>query len=461
MEDTRHTRIQLRRGSWEEWERADPTLAAGEPGVVVSGNHTGKIKIGDGETTWNRLPFVDEDKLSQVHIHPNELIEGDGTPENRLRVRRFAQELTHERLLEMIVEGALHPGQFYVITDFRTIYRQSGTGWAEGDVEPLVVLATSENTLDCKALSPIRPHDEIWYDVTQNNRERYAWAVENDRGQIYRRITGNGNDTPYDVRAVKFRRWPVGNQDCYDAERAYAKGNFVRHGDNIYMSTRDDNIGHVPGESSGAWHFLCSAEGLDRFIGTKSTGNGIVWDTELRCFEVVSGEHRDFYTFDNGNHENMVDTASVHNNKIGAVYNERGAAELNNSVFIGAGFHSNTFGNGFSANTFWGGDGSGSNSNTIGNDFRSNIVRDGFRSNAIGNDFSSNVTGASFRFVTAKAGVRQIIFPLEAPSMHDRDYGHTIENGNGAVFATWYELTRPLGDSPKGPNLRAMIIRHT
>lgn len=47
--------ILLRRGLASDWAIANPTLAAGEPGIETD---TGKIKVGDGTRLWNALPYA-------------------------------------------------------------------------------------------------------------------------------------------------------------------------------------------------------------------------------------------------------------------------------------------------------------------------------------------------------------------------------------------------------------------
>lgn len=37
------------------WQTINPILLAGEPGVVIDGTETEKIKFGDGITPWNEL----------------------------------------------------------------------------------------------------------------------------------------------------------------------------------------------------------------------------------------------------------------------------------------------------------------------------------------------------------------------------------------------------------------------
>lgn len=48
-------RIQLRRAPKTDWETVNPTLAEGEIGVETN---TGLIKIGNGTTPWNSLPYA-------------------------------------------------------------------------------------------------------------------------------------------------------------------------------------------------------------------------------------------------------------------------------------------------------------------------------------------------------------------------------------------------------------------
>lgn len=48
--------ILLRRGLAATWAAHNPTLAYGEPGFEKD---TNRLKIGDGETEWNLLPYLD------------------------------------------------------------------------------------------------------------------------------------------------------------------------------------------------------------------------------------------------------------------------------------------------------------------------------------------------------------------------------------------------------------------
>ena len=53
--------IKLKRGSSSEWNSVNPILKLGEPGYEKD---TNKLKIGDGTTRWNSLPYINDDLLS-------------------------------------------------------------------------------------------------------------------------------------------------------------------------------------------------------------------------------------------------------------------------------------------------------------------------------------------------------------------------------------------------------------
>lgn len=55
--------ILLRRGLAATWAAHNPTLAYGEPGFEKD---TNRLKIGDGETEWNLLPYL-QANTAQIH----------------------------------------------------------------------------------------------------------------------------------------------------------------------------------------------------------------------------------------------------------------------------------------------------------------------------------------------------------------------------------------------------------
>ena len=51
-----NTTFKLKRGTAARWAEVNPVLEAGEPGFVYDEN---RLKIGDGITHWNDLPYID------------------------------------------------------------------------------------------------------------------------------------------------------------------------------------------------------------------------------------------------------------------------------------------------------------------------------------------------------------------------------------------------------------------
>lgn len=56
-----NTTFKLRRGLKEVWEKNNPILAQGEPGFELD---TYRLKIGDGISNWNNLPYVANGEIS-------------------------------------------------------------------------------------------------------------------------------------------------------------------------------------------------------------------------------------------------------------------------------------------------------------------------------------------------------------------------------------------------------------
>lgn len=51
-----NTTFKLKRGTAARWAEVNPVLEQGEPGFVYDEN---RLKIGDGITHWNDLPYID------------------------------------------------------------------------------------------------------------------------------------------------------------------------------------------------------------------------------------------------------------------------------------------------------------------------------------------------------------------------------------------------------------------
>jgi hypothetical protein len=299
--------------------------------------------------------------------------------------------ITYTELRLLINQDKLKEGQKYLITDFKTIYRQPATNLTlEGSEEPLVVTALSTNKLEPIAFSPSNPYDVIYYDVTRNNTGRYEWAVSTDRGQIYRRITENNNDIPYDVRAIKFRRWALNVTTTYSSSSTYTVGTPVVYDGNIYIAKQEVPIDNTPASDSLYWHLVAPSSEDNSYVSTSSSSFTIYIKGTSYTIPVASSTYKDFYTFDSGS-GSVIDSANVRENVISScklLYD----VVLTNSVFIGDNFYNNTIGNYFYNNTI-------ENRfayNTIGNNFQNNIIGNYFNFNIIGNSFQNNTTGNNF-----------------------------------------------------------------
>lgn len=55
-----NTTFKLKRGTEARWTEVNPILEQGEPGFVYDKH---KLKIGDGITPWNDLPFIGEESI--------------------------------------------------------------------------------------------------------------------------------------------------------------------------------------------------------------------------------------------------------------------------------------------------------------------------------------------------------------------------------------------------------------
>ena len=58
--------IQFKRGAPDRWKEINPILESGEPGFEYT---TNKLKIGDGVTPWNELPYLCEDNVFNAQTH--------------------------------------------------------------------------------------------------------------------------------------------------------------------------------------------------------------------------------------------------------------------------------------------------------------------------------------------------------------------------------------------------------
>lgn len=68
---TARKRIVFKYGTAEEWIEKNPILLAGEPGVE---SDTNLVKIGDGDTRWTDLPYINAVSGESIAIEVQNLL---------------------------------------------------------------------------------------------------------------------------------------------------------------------------------------------------------------------------------------------------------------------------------------------------------------------------------------------------------------------------------------------------
>ncbi len=287
-------------------------------------------------------------------------------------------EVTYSELVDKITGETLNTGSYYIITDFRTCYDQpdynnvkdpitTGIYKSADTVSPIVVFATSANTISIDAFQPEFPFDKIKYDYSFNATEHTAGPAF---GRITERIDNFNNRTDYDHRTILFKRYRgysynensplaglVGISGITGTTGILYGNTGTTFNSNLfvgdYIAVRNLNpylfeIISVEGDSLATISGVTISETTDSPYYT-AFDDGIMsyYQPNVRANEVF-----EYTTFGDA----LVDS-SVVNNYIGDqanLYLEDGTGEflLANNVFISGSFLNNRIGNGSYNNTF-------------------------------------------------------------------------------------------------------------
>jgi hypothetical protein len=286
-------------------------------------------------------------------------------------------------LTSLISTSGLTAGSYYLITDFQTCYDQpdfdydgnpitSGNS-KQGPVEPLMVFATSVNTISSDAYQPTYPNDKIKYDWTFS-----ATEVTNNVsfGRITERVDEFNNRTDYDHRVVLFRRY----ENYYYKEKDIAKGTIEliqNTGEVIGIGTEFSNYG------IGDYIAIPNSNGVFFEIVSISADTSMVV-SGLTIPAVLSGSS--FYSA-------QKDGLTYKQNNISVQYTEHPTFLFGNETII-----SNYIGD-VASFIDWGGNtfllpnnvfGEDVIGNRIGNDFRNNTFNSDVEHNVIGDQFENN-----------------------------------------------------------------------
>jgi hypothetical protein len=384
-------------------------------------------------------------------------------------------DITYEELGELIDAETLTPGQYYQITDFATVHWMVDSdesyildGEEEkiihtGETEPLIVLATSANTLSTEVYSPTYPNDIIRYDWNSDNWQNINAFYDGDisavvtgwTGVIYRREDGlTGNKCNFDFREITYRLWNI-EQEAWDGLTEYTAGDFVQVGTEIYWAL-DTSTEVEPGVTEGwedYWRLLLDLGdgdgGMDnyvsfspseKYLGSIDTNIPIV-DTEDYIDRAMFDEYCSNNQFDEYVEYLPYTVFGVY------CYANTFSTDCSYNTF-GAGCNANTFGAGCNANTFGAGDantfGAGCNANTFGaycyaNTFSTDCSYNTFGAGCNANTFGAYCYANTFpilaRYNELKNYVSDQDYTESTPIM-DTNVTHQIGD-NGSIYQTY------------------------
>jgi len=354
-------------------------------------------------------------------------------------------EVTYSELVDKITGETLTKGIHYIITDFKTCYdvpeyyyngnpKDNGViDYMQGNVEPIIVLSTSSNTISSTAYQQAYPNDRIQYDWTFSATEITQGVAY---GRISERIDEYNNRTDYDHRNIYFSRFQsynkgsqlTGTIGSYNSSTGIISGNStlflseVSIGDILFFEYQGYMVGvRVFSASSDTLIFVVIdpsfgsqvdfTGGLIPFYNSTSTNNYYEYK-EVYIGQKNEEDFERILTFNlNGStiHNYVGDYSEFYLQEIGS----NSGFLLANNVFYGNRTYSNTIGDRSYNNTgtYW------FSRNTIAGRFYNNVIyNNGFYSNSIGEYFDNNIIKSSM-------------------------YGNTIEQyfENNKIYSQFYD----------------------
>lgn len=392
-----------------------------------------------------------------------------------------AIEVTYNELNILISANELIAGSHYIITNYKTCYDRpdydkyknpipvniisisNNPYVANTPVEPIIVMATSENTLAPDAYQPAYPNDKIKYDVTYGQTQSFNPAF----GRITERIDEWGNRADYDHRNITFKRYLLRTYDRYNP----LLGTVELQGDGTVVGTLTNFTSLSAGQiiairnSNETFYEIVSV--TDDFTMTvtgetvTATGGGgyQIFNANMSSQDSYYPNNVDgqlnyalYKTFDQAENGNCYNTYIGDHAKY--FINEGiGDFLLANNVLKSGRYESNTIGDSSYNNTF----NDDCESNKIGYGFRNNITDDDFDNNVIGNFFNSNIITANFNdnhigndfndnFILCNSFYRNQIGNDFRDNWLDGDWGFDFQNNqignqfnNNEIYKSFYK----------------------
>jgi hypothetical protein len=345
-------------------------------------------------------------------------------------------EVTYSQLYSLGASNSFVTASYYLITDFDSVYEQpdfyfDGTPKTVLDVkgkpaipyQPILVMATSYDTLSPDAYQPYFSKDKIKYDFTWNRTELDHSA----KGRITERIDEFGNRTDYDHRTIRYKRYKYYSRGAqltgtileYDCVDGFLKGtgasfsSQLSHGDIILIDSLSDlgyNVGLkvrtiIDDNTAGVEVDTLYSVGIPTLVtlNNSTSINPVDYSFDTKSYNFYIGVDEGIYTsykevYFGQSDANDCDTevytfqSDVVDNKLGdyAQVYLGGATNnvliLSNNVFSDYNTFYNQIGDKSINNHFYG----NVSGNKIGNDFSGNIILGDCYNNTITNIFQNN-----------------------------------------------------------------------
>lgn len=367
-------------------------------------------------------------------------------------------EVTYLELVDKITGSTLTSGAFYLITDFQTCYDQpdfdvnnnpiTSGNYKQGPVEPILVLATNENTISEIAYQPLYPKDRILYDWTYSTTEVTTGTAF---GRITERIDEFNNRTDYDHRNILFKRYKLFTyRPNYQLNGTIEiVGGGVVNGTNTkFTNLSVGDVIYVDGISPNYYEIVnitdditmtisgdtltTGGPGLSFYMGIEETnGSGYF---SYKQTNVKTYDYLEYTTFGDA-----ISNDYVKNTYIGNYANNyqnvgSGIFLLANNVFLEGQYESNKFGDYCYNNTF----GTDNQNNTWGDYCYENVSTNdidncsfgfGFIGNLINSNLENSRIGNSFRY--------NKILSENSTNFRENIIGDRFENN--VIYSDFYE----------------------
>jgi hypothetical protein len=381
-----------------------------------------QLNYNTSPTLEDIIPIVNSGQTKQISVRDfSGLIDVSGVT--------AVNNVTYSQLVSKITGATLNTGSYYLITDFRSCYDQpdfnsNGTAITTGNykqaaIEPIMVFATSANTISTTAYQPAYPNDRIQYDWTFSATEVTSGVTY---GRISERIDEFNNRTDYDHRTILFKRYKLftfrPNQPLNGTIQLFNNG-IISGTSTSFTTLTVGDVVYIP-SASISYYEIVSITGNTAMTVSGDTITAIgagqqIFPTILETNDsngyfsykrtnVKTNDYLEYTTFGDA-----IDQDYAKNNYVGNYANNYTNLGTNtfilaNNVFLEGQYESNKFGD-YCYNNTWGTDNQNNtwgdycyeNASTndidsciIGHEFYGNIINLNLDNNQIGNSFHSN-----------------------------------------------------------------------